>query len=106
MKWRTLLKESSSQEARRAEEERGFTLLDHSHELLEARKDVVKKLDPQLLKRYELLMGKYGRAVAHVVHGVCFGCYMLLPTAEAYKQDKNDRVSNCSNCGRFLYWID
>ncbi len=100
------IKEASSEEGRKAEEELGFKLLDASEVLLQAREEVVKKLDAQLLKRYELLMGKYGTGVAPVIRGVCFGCYMLLPTGEAHKKDKNEKVSNCSNCGRFLYWID
>lgn len=100
------IRETSSEEGRRTEEELGFTLPNPSEVLLQAREDVAEKLDPQLLKRYELLLGKYGRAVARVIRGVCFGCYILLPTAEAHKKDKNEKVSNCSNCGRFLYWMD
>jgi predicted nucleic acid-binding Zn-ribbon protein len=100
------IKYAGSHEGRTAEEELGFTLADPSEVLRQAREEVAKKLDPQLLKRYELLLGKYGRAVAHVIRGVCLGCYIHLPTAEAHKKDKNDEVSNCSNCGRFLYWMD
>ncbi len=101
-----LLRELKNKEAREAEEKHGFKLVDHSHELTQAREELVSKLDSVLLKRYELLMNKYGRAVVPVVHGVCYGCFILLPTAEAYQKDKNERVNNCSNCGRYLYWID
>lgn len=101
-----LLKELRNKETRKAEEERGFKLVNHSQELMQAREKLLNKLDPALLSRYERLMEKYGRAVVPVVHGVCYGCFILLPTAEAYQKDKNEKVSNCSNCGRFLYWID
>lgn len=100
------LRELRNQEARKIEEKHGFKLVDHSHELIQAREELVSKLDPALFSRYELLMQKYGRAIVPIVHGVCYGCFILLPTAEAYQEDKNERVSTCSNCGRFLYWID
>jgi len=100
------LKECRNQETRRVEEKHGFRLVDHSQELIQAREELVTRLSPTLVSRYELLMNKYGRAIVPVVHGVCYGCFILLPTAEAYQRDKNERVSSCSNCGRFLYWID
>ena len=101
-----LLRELRNTETRQVEEEHGFKLVDHSSELNDARDDLVARLDPALLKRYELFASKYGRAVVPVINGVCYGCFMRLPTAEAYQKDKNERVSSCSKCGRFLYWME
>jgi len=101
-----LLRELKNQEARKVEERHGFKLVSHSQELIQARNELVSKLEPMHLTRYERLMSKYGRAIVPVVHGVCGGCFIVLPTGEAYQKDKNDRVSNCANCGRYLYWID
>lgn len=101
----TLVKESQNKNLRKKEESYGFKLAHHSVELARAREEIVRKLDKNLYETYERLMSKYGRAVAPVMNGICYGCYMRLPIADTTQQNKNEKVSTCINCGRFLYWI-
>jgi predicted nucleic acid-binding Zn-ribbon protein len=61
------------------------------------------QLDPELLQRYERLNQRHGRAIVPVINGVCYGCFMRLPTSTATESSK--RVLTCENCGRILYWL-
>ena len=83
----------------------GFEIKDSFEELEKAREDITKKIDRNFLERYEALLKRYGRSVAPVAKGICYGCYMALPTAMVTGKDKNKKITTCPNCGRFLYWI-
>ncbi|MFO7587972.1 MAG: hypothetical protein R6X22_07850 [Gemmatimonadota bacterium] len=46
------------------------------------------------------------RAVAPVLNGVCYGCFVAVPTAWSSEPGRNERIRVCDQCGRFLYYLD
>jgi predicted nucleic acid-binding Zn-ribbon protein len=68
------------------------------------RSDIAKQIDTSLLTSYERIMKRYGgRVVVQVINGFCGGCYIKLPSE--YSSRANAEITNCPNCGRFLYWV-
>jgi predicted nucleic acid-binding Zn-ribbon protein len=68
------------------------------------RSDIANKIESSLLASYERIMKRYGgRVVVQVVNGFCGGCYIKLPSE--YISRANTVITNCPNCGRFLYWV-
>ena len=63
-------------------------------------------LDPRVQSRYRRLAGRRGRAVGPVIKGICYGCFVSVPTALASDADRNEELRFCESCGRFLYLID
>jgi predicted nucleic acid-binding Zn-ribbon protein len=45
------------------------------------------------------------RTVVPVLQGICYGCFMAVPTAWASEVERNARIDVCQNCGRFLYHV-
>jgi predicted nucleic acid-binding Zn-ribbon protein len=74
-------------------------LLDEKVEELEGR------LDDAVRERYRRMVAKGMRAVAPVLSGICYGCFMAVATATASEAGRNDRIENCEHCGRFLYHV-
>ncbi len=60
-------------------------------------------LDAEVASRYRLIAGKRARAVAPVLNGVCYGCFMAMPTAMSRT---NEQLRWCENCGCFVYFVD
>ena len=85
------------------EEKLGFKIND-IESLKEAREKIVAKLGQQLYNKYERIKNAYGNSVVSVVDGICLGCFSVLPTALVSQKDKNEKIINCPNCGRFLFW--
>ncbi|MCK4235050.1 hypothetical protein KAU34_08030 [candidate division WOR-3 bacterium] len=88
------------------EKEAGFEVSKHKEDLLKAKEKVEKDLETALLKRYEKLIERYPRAVAPVIDGICYGCFVTLPSAFVVRKNKNEEVTICPNCGRFIYWFE
>jgi len=84
----------------------GFEIKKQKNDIHKARDKVAEDLEPSLLKRYEKLLEKYPRAVAPVIDGVCYGCFVTLPTSIVIRMNKNEEVAICPNCGRFIYWFE
>jgi predicted nucleic acid-binding Zn-ribbon protein len=63
-------------------------------------------LEPAVRARYERVAGKRTRVVAPVIGGVCYGCFVAVPTALSSDAARNDELSFCDSCGRFLYHVD
>lgn len=63
-------------------------------------------LDPKVRSRYERLAGKRPRVVVPVIRGTCYGCFVSVPTALSSDAGRNDEISSCEGCGRFLYHVD
>ena len=59
-------------------------------------------IDPQTVEFYYELKGQKGQAVAKVQQGLCRGCRISLPTAEAQRARSGNLVQ-CSSCGRILF---
>lgn len=88
------------------EKKAGFEVKKHKEELLRAKEKVINGLEPNLLKRYKKLKDRYPRAIAPVINGICYGCFVTLPTAFVIRKNKNEEVNVCPNCGRFIYWFE
>lgn len=65
------------------------------------------RLEKPASSRYRRIGGPEGkRVVVPVVDGVCYGCFMRVPTAWASDAGRNEELEACDNCGRFLYHVD
>ncbi len=80
--------------------EQALELLDQKIDELAAR------LEAPVRARFHEVSSSLGRAVAPVIGGVCYGCFVAVPTAWSSEVGRNERVNVCSYCGRFLYYTD
>ncbi len=60
-------------------------------------------LEAEVASRYRLIAGKRARAVVPVLNGMCYGCFMAMPTA---MKKTNEQIRWCENCGCFVYFVD
>ncbi len=93
-------------EERYASEEKdlGFVLRNQSS-LQQAHDRLRKQISPETLKHYDRLFAKFGRAIAPVNDGVCYGCFIQLPTQFVQEAKQNEGLEVCPKCRRFLYWL-
>ncbi len=69
------------------------------------REEIIKELDPQLLKRYNIIKEKRdGIAIVLVKNEACQGCYVNIPPQMYNEVQKNMEIILCPNCNRILYW--
>jgi len=61
------------------------------------------ELTPSVRSRYERISRDRGRAVVPVINGICYGCFVSIPTSLASDVRRNDEVRHCDHCGRFIY---
>ena len=61
------------------------------------------QLEADVASRYRLVSRRRGRAVVPVLNGVCYGCFMAMPTGV---DRKNEKLKWCENCGSFVYYVD
>ena len=103
----THLAELSMERIRIKEEELGFKLHAQEKEITKLRDSIKTKIQPKLLTLYDRILKRYKyRAVTQVVEGVCYGCFMELPTQFISEEKMNEDIVTCPNCGRLLYWIE
>ncbi len=101
------LKELNMERIKNTEEEIGFKLQVKEEEIKKMREDIRKKINEKNLSLYDKILKRYKyRAVSQVVNNVCYGCFMTLPTEFKSKNNKNEEIETCPNCGRILYWIE
>lgn len=75
--------------------------------LLEEKIDeLTGRLEPPIERRYRDLASTLDRAVAPVLNGICYGCFVATPTAWSSEAHRNDTLGVCDHCGRFLYYLD
>jgi predicted nucleic acid-binding Zn-ribbon protein len=80
---------------------------DEALEILDTKiEELAERLDHPVRARFREVSESVGRAVAPVLNGVCYGCFVAVPTAWSSEVGRNDRVNVCSHCGRFLYYVD
>jgi predicted nucleic acid-binding Zn-ribbon protein len=60
-------------------------------------------LEPDVMNRYRPIADARERAVTPVLDGVCYGCFMAVPTASVRT---NEELRWCENCGSFVYFVD
>jgi predicted nucleic acid-binding Zn-ribbon protein len=68
--------------------------------------ELENELDDPVRARYHRISVGRGRAVVPVINGLCYGCFVAIPTALASEIIENDELRHCDHCGRFLYMID
>jgi predicted nucleic acid-binding Zn-ribbon protein len=72
----------------------------HLEEKIEEMEDA---LEQEVMTRYRLVAGRRTRAVVPVLNGICYGCFMAMPTAMLRT---NDQLRWCESCGSFVYFLD
>lgn len=69
-------------------------------------RELEERLDDEVAARHRRLSrGGADRSVVPVVEGICYGCFMTVPTAWASDAARNQELDLCDNCGRFLYHV-
>jgi hypothetical protein len=69
------------------------------------REEIVRELDPELLRRYDTLKEKRnGIAVVLVKNEGCQGCFVNIPPQMYNEVQKHKEIIVCPNCNRILYW--
>ncbi len=61
------------------------------------------ELSPAVRSRYERIDTTRGRAVVPVINGICYGCFVSIPTSLSSDVRSNDQIRHCDHCGRFIY---
>ncbi|HEX5408884.1 MAG TPA: hypothetical protein VFW89_03845 [Gemmatimonadaceae bacterium] len=64
------------------------------------------QLSPRTKARYERIAQRRERVVAPVLHGVCYGCFVQVPTSKGRDKERNSELRVCESCGRFIYYTD
>jgi predicted nucleic acid-binding Zn-ribbon protein len=67
---------------------------------------LVKKLPPQLYRRYEMIRGRRGNAVATTTDGTCKACNMALPPQLFHKLRREPIIEQCPSCNRIIYFTE
>ena len=60
-------------------------------------------LETEVRARYEAVSSRRSRAVVPVVDGICYGCFVAMPTSMIRT---NDEIRWCEHCGSFVYFVD
>lgn len=92
--------------ARVQEEEFNLDVDDAVAQLDSKIEEVVEELEPTIRSRYRRLDQGLDRVVVPVINGMCYGCFVAVPTAVATDPDERSKLQNCAHCGRFLYFMD
>ena len=64
------------------------------------------RLSPRTQSTYRRIAKRHDRVVAPVLNGVCYGCFVHVPTSTGQANDRNAELRNCESCGRFIYYTD
>lgn len=76
-------------------------------EQLKLREEIGKKIDINVLSKYNLIRQKRGGlAIVRVIDGICQGCNMNIPPQVYYEVMKNASVITCPHCQRILYFSE
>ncbi|OIP98725.1 MAG: hypothetical protein AUK55_02765 [Syntrophobacteraceae bacterium CG2_30_61_12] len=68
---------------------------------------VLKRLDPELHQRWQLILQRQGTtAVTAVEHGICRSCHLNLPPQKLIELQRDREIMFCPHCHRFIYWPD
>jgi predicted nucleic acid-binding Zn-ribbon protein len=72
-------------------------------ELLARRAKAAEKVDPVMLRRYEVVRSRRGTVLAPIVNGACKGCNMNIPPQLYNELRTSQRLDVCPSCGRMIY---
>jgi hypothetical protein len=85
-------------------DEKSKALQSRLEELTVEHKELARKIDEDLLGRFERLFTSKGdAAIVAIEHGVCTGCHMKVTSATAAQAKAGKEIVSCENCGRILY---
>jgi predicted nucleic acid-binding Zn-ribbon protein len=68
------------------------------------REMIVKRLPPALYRRYEMIRGRRGTALAQTSDGTCNKCNMALPPQLFHKLRREPTLEQCPSCHRIIYF--
>ena len=87
---------------------RDMKILEKDLEALEKERErCCQATDGSLLKKYDMLRGhRDGIAITPVIKGVCQTCHMAIPPQKFNELIRGDKLMNCPNCARIMYWAE
>lgn len=68
------------------------------------RETIVKRIPPQLYRRYEMIRGRRGTAIAQTTDGTCNKCNMALPPQLYHRLRREPLIEQCPSCNRIIYF--
>lgn len=68
------------------------------------REMIVKRLPPVLYRRYEMIRGRRGTAIAQTTDGTCNRCNMALPPQLYHRLRREPLIEQCPSCNRIIYF--
>jgi uncharacterized protein len=98
-----MIRDASEERYANEETDLGFVLA-NLPSLNKAREEIRQGISEETLHHYDRLFNKFGRAIAPVNHGICYGCFLQLPTQFVQESSQNEGLGVCPKCRRFLYW--
>lgn len=69
-----------------------------------ARAQLSSKIQPVILRKYEIIRQKRGIALAEVKGGTCLACHMQIPPQLFNVLQRCETLEVCPNCNRILLW--
>ena len=68
------------------------------------REMIVKRIPPVLYRRYEMIRGRRGTAIAQTADGTCNKCNMALPPQLYHRLRREPLIEQCPSCNRIIYF--
>ncbi len=99
-----MIRDASEEQYANEEKDLGFVLR-NLPSLQQGRDRLREQISAETIDHYDKLFAKFGRSIAPVNDGVCYGCFLQLPTIFVQESDQNDGIDVCPKCRRFLYWL-
>ncbi len=99
-----MIRDATEERSATEEADLGF-VMKNLRSLTQARDSIRAQVSPESLAHYDKLFAKFGRAIAPVNQGVCYGCFLQLPTIFVQESQENQGLEVCPKCRRFLYWL-
>ncbi|AKV00932.1 Hypothetical protein AKJ09_07595 [Labilithrix luteola] len=65
---------------------------------------IVKRLPPVLFRKYEMIRGRRGNAIAQTTDGTCNKCNMALPPQLYHRLRREPLIEQCPSCNRIIYF--
>lgn len=68
------------------------------------REAIAKRLPPVLYRRYEMIRGRRGSALAQTTDGTCNRCNIALPPQLYHRLRREPLLEQCPSCNRLIYF--
>lgn len=79
--------------------------LEEIQSLQKQRSRVKQRIDPALLRRFEILLERrQGKAIVPIRGNSCGACGLVLPAQTVVDVQTREFIITCESCTRFLYW--